>query len=155
MTTRADQLSQPRLDAALLEWQVHLARRQPARALTAVAMTLGAAVCAWIIMASAFSGLLVGALLLAAIGEHLFPIRYRITREGVWARGAWSARRMRWHEVRRCYGDARGIKLSPLTRPSRLEAYRGIYLWFEGNEEAVLDVIRRCRDGEETTEGHG
>jgi hypothetical protein len=48
---------------------------------------------------------------------------------------------MSWSQVKSVRRDALGAKLSPLARPSRLEAYRGIYLWFEGNAEDVMAFI--------------
>jgi len=141
----ADSLLAQQPGRTLLEWRVHLARRQPARALVALVLVLVAAAAAGVIMGSPVFGLVVGLLLLGAIAEHLFPIYYCVSPEGVSARNLWSVRRMRWSQVRRCLRDDHGIKLSPLARPSRLEAYRGVYLWLDGNEEAVLSLIRHCR----------
>ena len=143
----ADQPLSRQPEPVLLEWRVHLARRPPLRAAVSLAMVIAAACSAWVVMGSPLFAVTVALLLLAAIADGLFPIRYRMTPQGVSARGVWSLRRMRWPQVRRCYRDAHGIKLSPLSRHSRLEAYRGLYLWLEGNEGAVLAVIGRCRAG--------
>jgi hypothetical protein len=63
--------------------------------------------------------------------------------EGVQARGLVMRRRMGWPQVRRVARDGLGVKLSPLARPSRLEAYRGIYLWFSDNADEVMEFIAR------------
>jgi len=43
--------------------------------------------------------------------------------------------------------DDRGIKLSPLGKPGRLEAYRGVYLRFGDRAYEVKETVRRMRDG--------
>ena len=140
-----------------LQWTVHLARRHPARALAAVVLVAAAAVCAGIGFGGWWVGLLAGGLLVVAISDFLFPVRYVMDAEGVSARGLVLRRRMGWGQVRRVKRDELGVKLSPLTRPSRLEAYRGIYLWFEMNADEVMEFIARqmeavggddCKSGE-------
>jgi hypothetical protein len=86
-------------------------------------------------------GLLAGILLVAAVSDYLFPIRYTLGLDGIEARGLWHRRRMTWKQVRRVGQDDLGVKLSPLPRPSRLEAYRGIYLWFADNADDVMASI--------------
>jgi hypothetical protein len=72
-------------------------------------------------------------------------VRYRLSESGIEAAGLVFRRRMKWGEVRRVVRDDLGVKLSPLSRHSRLEAYRGIYLWFGGNEGEVMEEIERRR----------
>jgi hypothetical protein len=87
--------------------------------------------------------MLAAGLLLAAISDFLFPIRYRMTEEGMEARGLVMRRRMGWSQVKRVVRDELGVKLTPLARPSRLEAYRGIYCWFAENADEVMEFIAR------------
>lgn len=124
-----------------LHWSVHLARRQPRRTAAALAIVVAGSAAAGYGFGSAVLGLLAALLLVASIGDHLFPLRFRLTLDGVEARGLLHRRRMRWDQVRRVARDDRGVKLSPLARRSRLEAYRGIYLWFADNAEDVMDFI--------------
>jgi hypothetical protein len=97
---------------------------------------------------SQVAGIIAFALLLGSVSDYLFPVRYRLNREGVEARGLLFLRRMKWSEVRQVRREAMGVKLSSLARPSRLEAYRGIYLWFEGNEPEVMAAIAHQREAE-------
>ena len=90
-------------------------------------------------------------LLSLACAEFFFPIHYRLSSEGIRARNLLSWRKLTWDRVRACYLDQHGIKVSPLGRRSRLETYRGIYLWFgDGNREQVTEAVRRWRDREQT-----
>lgn len=125
-----------------LTWTVHLARREPRRAvvaLLAVAVTSAAAYAVWMHPAAPA---IFGALVLAAVGEFLLPVTYRVGPDGVWCRNLLSLRHLEWKDVRRCYRDDGGIKLSPLSSPSRLDAYRGIYLWLDHQGPLVADTIR-------------
>ncbi|KPJ63510.1 hypothetical protein AMK68_03805 [candidate division KD3-62 bacterium DG_56] len=66
-------------------------------------------------------------------------------------RNGLSLRRMAWSQVWACHRDAWGVKVSPLARRSRLEAFRGIYLWFgDDNAESILHAIAACRPAAES-----
>ncbi len=124
-----------------MEWSIHLARRQFRKAADAIALILVASLAAAYAFASALLGMLACVLLVASISDFLFPMRFVLSEAGVEARGLLHRRRMAWSQVRRVVRDEFGVKLSPLARRSRLEAYRGIYVWFEGNSEEVMAFI--------------
>ena len=126
-----------------IEWTVHLARRNPRKTATALAMVTLGAVAAWWGFRSIVAGILSLVLLLGSVSDYLFPVRYRLSEAGIEAAGLLFRRRMKWGEVRRVVRDELGVKLSPLPRPSRLEAYRGIYLWFAGNGDEVMEEVAR------------
>lgn len=133
-------------ERVLLEWRTHLALRQPRKALlTAAAILLGSL----IVLISSRNPLLAGVcvlVLLAALAEFLFPLHYRLTEGGAQMRNFLSVRYLPWERVRRCYRGARGIKLSPLARPDWREAFRGLTLWVEGEQqEQAVAVIRALR----------
>ena len=131
-----------------LEWTVHLARRRPRQAAVVVAVIAAGAVAAGFGFQSVFLGLLAASLLVAAVSDYLFPIRYTLGPDGIEGRGLWHRRRMSWERVRRVLRDDLGVKLSPLPRPSRLEAYRGIYLWFADNAADVMAAISHHMNAE-------
>ena len=131
---------EPRLD-----WAVHLARRRPRQAKAALAVILLAAAAAGYGFRSPLLGVLALVLLTAAVSDYLFPVRNSLGPDGIRLRGLLHRRHMAWPQVRRVSRDARGVKLSPLSRPSRLEAYRGIYLWFADNADQVMATIAHYR----------
>ncbi len=124
-----------------LEWTVHLARRRPRQAAAAIALIAAGSLAAGFGFHSPLLGLLAVLLLTGSVSDYLLPLRYRIGPEAVEARGLIHRRRLAWRQVRRIIRDDLGVKLSPLARRSRLEAYRGIYLWFAGNEDEVMASI--------------
>ncbi len=106
-----------------------LAREQPGRAAAAAAMVLAAVALARALTNQPWAALLTFAFLGLALRDFAFPVRFTLTERYAEFRGLGLCHRIEWPRVRSVYRDARGLKLSPLARPSRLEAYRGVYLW--------------------------
>jgi hypothetical protein len=141
-----------------LAWSVHLARRRPRQAAAVAIFIASASVIAAYSFRSPFYGALAALLLTASLGDYAFPLQFALTEDGVEARGLIHRRRMKWREVQRALRDELGVRLSPLPRPSRLDAFRGIYLWFDGNAEDVMAVIdhhvrREAAGGDDLTPG--
>lgn len=44
------------------------------------------------------------------------------------------------------YPDKRGVLLSPFTRPSRLENFRGVYVRYDGNKDEVDAFVKEIFD---------
>jgi hypothetical protein len=80
------------------------------------------------------------------VAEFLLPTRYRLAPTAAEARNLFFWRRIEWREVKRVYLAQEEIKLSPLLRPGRQEAFRGVLLRCEANQERVLEAIRKFRD---------
>jgi hypothetical protein len=119
---------------------------------------IGTSVLAAYAFGSPFYGVLAAILLTASVGDYLFPLTFALSESGVEARGLIHRRRMSWNQVRRVVRDDLGVKLSPLPRPSRLDAFRGIYLWFDGNADDVMAAIdhhvgREAAGGDDLTPG--
>lgn len=132
----------PDPEQTILEWKVYLAARQPARAAVACLLMLAAGAIAYLAWGHlGYAALTVG-LLMGSLADFFFPVRFRLTDQAAYSRGVISLRRLPWDRVRACCHDAQGIKLSPLPRPSRLEAYRGVYLWLNANGQEVRRAIK-------------
>ena len=132
--------------APALVWRVHLARRTPRRLPGVVLAVLLGAGCVWMIFHQVPPVLAAVALLLGACSDFLFPIRYRLTAEGLWAEGLTSRMHLRWKEARRCVLEPRAVTVTPLPAPSRLDAFRGVTLRFAprgepGDRASVLEAL--------------
>jgi hypothetical protein len=86
-------------------------------------------------------------LILASASEFLFPIEYRLSARGAEARNLFGWRRIAWKDVRRVYRFSDEIKLSPLKYGGPREAFRGVILRCDGNQQAVLAAISNYREG--------
>jgi len=127
-----------------LRWTVHLAREHPTKLFASIGACALAAWCAagilgWI------GALAVVVVVVCALAEFLFPVSYQITTDEASCRTVFARTSITWEKVKNCYLDNLGIKLSPLAKGSRLEAYRGIYLRFAGNREEVIQAVRAMR----------
>jgi hypothetical protein len=129
-----------------MEWRVHLARRRPGRAVLVLALALAVGALALFLFRHVASALLAVGLLVAAVGEFLFPLAHRLTREGAEVRGPFYWRRIAWTEVKRVHVGEEEVKLSPLAHGGPREAFRGVVLRCEGNRDEVLAAVRQLRD---------
>lgn len=83
--------------------------------------------------------------LIGALSDFLLPMTFVITTKNVSAYTLAGKRMMAWEDVRKCYIDESGVKISPLPRASRLEAYRGVYLRFGDRKEEVIAAVTRLK----------
>lgn len=130
-----------------LVWSVHLVRRSPQRLPGVIMVLFLGAGCVWMIFQQILPVLAAVVLLLGACSDFLFPIRYRLNAEGLWADGLTSRMHLRWKEARRCVLEPRAVTLTPLPTPSRLDAFRGVTLRFApsgepGDRASVLEALR-------------
>ena len=145
----------------LLEWRVHLMQRDRSR-LKLVGVTLLFAFCAvWLMFHNPLPAVVAVALLIGASSEYLFPIRYPLTSEGVHADALTSRLALKWKEAKRLIPDPMGIVISPLSAPSRLDAFRGVLLRFApdgepGDRASVVALIEECKpEWVNVTKGEG
>ncbi len=131
-------------DRIILSWTVHLARSQPTRAIASIAF-----ICVATAIGFALAGALVAGIaavaLIASLSDFLFPVRYIITCEKASSKMIGRGSEIKWADVKRCYLDDCGVKLSPLDRISRLEAFRGVYLRFADNKDEVIETVKSLR----------
>jgi len=144
MTSRSDaDMLHP--DQVILSWTVHLAAVYRSKLPVALALILFAAFCAWFVLGPIGSFAVLIALS-SSISEFLFPVRYQITPTKAMCKTILKHTELEWSRVKQCYVDDDGIKLSTVGNRSRLEAFRGIYLRFNGNREQVIEAVRFARE---------
>lgn len=122
-------------------WRVHLARRQPERLPVVLLVLVGAPVLGLWLMEHWLFALVAFWMVFSATADYLLPIRYELDAVGVRQKG-WSPRVMRWEKVKRVVWGEDGVLLSPFAHPSRLNAYRGVFLWYGDHREAVENFVR-------------
>ena len=114
------------MDDALI-WTVHPARERPTHAALAggfvLALSLGIAISYHVGF-----GALSLVFLLASLRVFFLPTRCTLDDSGVELKSLGLARRRAWSDFRRFQAGPRAVLLSPFSRPSRLDTYRGIVL---------------------------
>lgn len=135
------------VEETILEWRVHLAARDPLRAAKVVCVLALAVVVGLLFIQNLIVTLIMCFALFSSVAEFLLPIHYRLTTRGAYARHFVTTTFIEWRGVKKVYQGADGVKLSPLTRRSRLEAFRGVSLRFgDDNRERVLEEVRKWRE---------
>jgi len=98
-----------------------------------------------------YLGLIGFAIIFGSTAEFWLGTAFRIDDAGATARTGLSISTIKWDDVKRVVRDARGIKLSPLEQPGKLDAFRGVYLRYgdenrDSIERAVITFGKRSDD---------
>lgn len=134
----------------ILAWKVHLLREQPTKLLLVIPVAALSLVASRVFFGTFSFGFIALLLVMASLAEYVFPIRYQLDSQGAQARTLTGFTRIEWRRVKKYYLDDGGIKLSPLSRQTRLEAYRGVYLRFGNRRDDVMDAVKEIRDALQT-----
>lgn len=128
-----------------LIWTAHpLMRRRARGAITlAVIMVVSSLLGAY--TGSPFWGAFAAMVLILSLEGFYLPTRYRLDREGIQIRKAFSRSSMPWEKFRRVYEDVNGLTLSPYRHRSVLEPYRSARLLFDGGEADTVRAVVRSR----------
>jgi hypothetical protein len=103
----------------------------------------------YIVTSSALFLVLSVVIMLGSLSPFYLPTRYELTEDEVKVNYVFRSMEKSWTSYRSYYPDKNGVLLSPFPRPSRLESFRGVYIRFEGNKEAVLGFIREKMEKED------
>jgi hypothetical protein len=91
----------------------------------------------------------IGALILVlSVLPFYVPTHFRITPETIEVRGFLLRKSVPWSRFRSSYRDARGVLLTPFTRPSRLDRIVGLNLRFDppDRERVLAEIDRRMAE---------
>ncbi len=81
-------------------------------------------------------------LLLLSLTSFFLPTCYSISSEGIEVKRWFYKRNFAWSRVRSATAEKSGIFISPFPVRTRLENFRGVYLIYNDNMQAVIDGIR-------------
>jgi hypothetical protein len=133
-------------ETTLLTWRTHRLREDR----QCLPLVIGAYVLAigiwWLFFPVPLALFLPLVALTSALSEFLFPVTYTLTSTGVSVvYGPLHRLHLAWEEIKRAGQGADGVFLSPLTKPSRLDNFRGLRLRFpatEAEKESLRNIIR-------------
>ena len=136
-----NQDEQPGIDT--IEWRVFLFARNPGRGAMAVAVLMvtlafvhSAAGSAWLTGLATF-------ILLASLSNFFLPTSYRMDATHVQLNNPVFRRRRAWTEFRGVSHDGLRLKLRTISRPSRLDNYRGMLVQMDPERaQEILDFAR-------------
>jgi hypothetical protein len=85
-----------------------------------------------------------------SILPYFLPTNYELSENGISVRSVFTRQKKSWSQFRSFSVDNHGVFLSPFTKPSRLENFRGLYIRFHGNRDEVVAFVKRMiSDGHE------
>ena len=87
-------------------------------------------------------GVLSAVLLSGSVARYFYPTWYELSESGVSVRSWLGEARKSWAAFARCDVHRVGVHLSPFGAPSALDPFRGTFLRFAGNGEAVVAFVR-------------
>jgi hypothetical protein len=127
---------------SVLRWSVLPAKRSPKKT-WAVVIFLSV----FLAVVYFFYGLFAVCLGLVLLALSLLPFflrtRYEFSEDGFVVKKPYSRLKKEWSSFRSYYPDKNGVLLSPFAKPSRLENFRGVYIMFGDERDAVLEFVGR------------
>jgi len=127
----------------LASWTAHPAKRRPRDLLLVIAVVLLTSGAVLASLQSLFLTALAVVFLVVAVAPFLFPTHYTITDLDVSERRLWRFRARQWTDLRRLQVGPGAALVSPLSRPSWLDRFRGLNILFDGaDRDEVIAILR-------------
>jgi hypothetical protein len=126
-----------------MEWTVCLRERAPQKRWAVILVGLVGAAIGYGIFGNILVAIVAFVCIAASSSVYMFPLHYRLTKESARVRCGINVTEIDWNSVKRVIEGSGGVKLSPLASDSRLAPFRGVYLRYADNREAVLDYVKR------------
>lgn len=126
-----------------LRWRCHPMKRRPWVTIAVTAFVGLVAVLVYYATehSQAFATLAL-VVMFASLAKFYFPTKYKLTDKHVIVKTTTQTLTKEWAQYRSCHTDKNGILLSPFTRPTRLENFRGLYLMFANNRDVVIAFVK-------------
>ena len=105
-----------------------------------------------LVLSDPFLGMLSVVVLFGSLHSYFLKASYSLSSQGVEIKSPFGTQRREWRSFKSFWVDARGLNLSPFTKRSWLEHYRGMRLLFGENEDEVVDFVTRVM-GKESRRG--
>lgn len=126
-----------------LQWSVYPVRENWRISILVIVLLLFV----WISIYFLFNEIIWVILAIILLGGSLLPFftvtRYHLDEHEVRVYRFLTSTRKQWSAFRSYYPDKQGVLLSPFTKPSRLENFRGVFLRFGNNRQEVLRFIEQ------------
>lgn len=130
-------------DKSILQWRCHPVRRRPrvSVAVSVFIVLVGIMVYYATDHSQIFTTLAL-VVMFASLIKFYFPTSYKLTDKKVIIKTTTQTITKDWSIYRSFYPDKNGVLLSPFTRHTRLENFRGLYIMFSGNRDEVVEFVK-------------
>jgi len=127
-----------------LQWKVHPAREKPKTTIILIIFLLSVWTGIYLLFHEAFWVILSILFLGCALIPYFIKTEYIMDDYCIRIKRGFSNQKREWKTLRSFYPDKNGVLLSPFSKPSRLENFRGTYIRFGNNRDEVLKFIQSC-----------
>jgi len=127
----------------LLSWKIHMAKRNPAKAVSVLILIL---ICAYFIhftMEDFFFTVVAVFVLLIMVLPYYLPTTFVLTENGITKKMLLSKQNRSWKEFNRYDLEKNIIKLYTMKKKSRLDNYRSFLLICNKNKDEVLTIVEK------------
>ena len=126
-----------------LSWKTHpLVDESRSRSTLLCALIAGCSIGAALSFDGLAYGLIALVVLTLSLSRYLLPTRYNLDENGVEINHLGRRQERPWTQFRRLDIHKDGIFLSPFTRASRLDSFRGYFLRFGPEKNSIIDFAR-------------
>ncbi len=129
------------MDEQEISWRVHRAREQPVKTVIVSSFTL------LFLLFTLFSfgpALMLVALIVLSVATHTYfiPITYKMNTRGITIDKKIFSYTYEWSRFRRFFLTSGGVVLSPFSKKTFLDNFRGIHLLLPANPAPVLKYLK-------------
>ncbi|MEE8399290.1 MAG: hypothetical protein V3S89_09815 [Desulfobacterales bacterium] len=125
----------------LFLWQAHPARRKQTETVIAIVVISAMAILVYRLSHTLLGSIFSALVLIMALQRFFFPSRFEIDSKGITAHYFMGKKHFDWQYVRRFTHDENGGYLSTRSTPARVDAYRGMHLYFNEDRTEAIDRI--------------
>jgi hypothetical protein len=131
-----------------LTWTVHRAKENPAKTVVAAVFILAFVGFSWAVFGPVL-GMLAIVVLFLALNTYFLPVTYTFTDKGIEVDKRMFTARYEWKQFRRWFRTTGGIVVSPFSRRTFLDNFRGVHLLLPVVQRQTPSAERRTEDTEE------
>lgn len=122
-------------------WEVRLWESDPSKRYAILLVASVAGLLGWLLLRNPISVLFGFLAVILSTAEYWLPQKFKVDESGASRKCGPSLTVMEWENVKHIHADGVGVRLLPVDPESRLSPFRGVYLRFAGNREAVMSRI--------------
>lgn len=127
----------------LLQWSYHPFKEKKGRGVIGIVIILAFLVAVYISLSSILWVLFCMLILGLGVMTFYFPTHYKITESNISSRCLINKKSKNWDDLRRYEEAEEGVLLSPMSKPSFLDRFRGLYVGFNKNRDEILEIIKK------------
>jgi len=132
-------------EEAVLSWKVHPVKRSLKASIGVILLLLVIWAAVYFAMQSFLFLMVAVVVMLVSLWGFFLPTEYELYPDKIKVRYVMTSLEKEWKNYRSFYVDKSGVLLSPFTKPSRLENFRGIYLKIDRDsqmKDKIVDYIK-------------